>query len=427
MIKGESQMNNYSDFKAAFAQADITPDFQVELIGCYREDSKSQGVLHPLYAQALLLEFCGKRHCLVAIDSLGLTTALSDELRSIIAGELKTEISCVMLCFSHTHSAPAPLSPVNGEKYLHLMFDRIRQSVAEAAEKLQPCKVGCAMGKTEIGENRRDGCTVVDKRLGALKITDSAGVPLAVVLRVTAHANILMSGYNGISSDYFGIAREKLREYFRCPVMLIQGAAGNVKPAGVDKILGGRIPDLDRISGLLLNSAKQLEFNAAEISSLLMYSRDFDYCSDVPSQSEAERIADEAKAVCGIDGTEWLSECARLRKSGITEQIQKGKIQFFSLNDFCLCGVPDEIFCEISLEASERTHAPHLFLNGYTNGCTGYLPHSEEWVKGGYETLYSYLQYYKFHGHVLPFRQDTAERIVKLVCREWEHMHRHEE
>lgn len=415
-------MNNYNNFKAAFAQANITPDFQVELIGCYREDSKSQGVLHSLYAQVLILEFCGKRHCLVAIDSLGLTTGLSDELRSMIAGQLKTDISCVMLCFSHTHSAPAPLSPVNGERYFHLMCDRIQQSVAEATHKLQPCKAGWAMGETEIGENRRGGCTVVDKRLGALKITDSSGLPFAVVLRVTAHANILMSGHNEISSDYFGVAREKLREYFHCPVMLIQGAAGNIKPTGVDKILGGGIPDLNRISGLLLNSAKQLQFNAAEVSSLLMYSRDFDYYSDVPFKMEAERIADEAKALCGIDGKEWLSECARLRKSGINEQVRKGKIYFFSLNSFCLCGVPDEIFCEISIEASERTHAPYLFLNGYTNGCTGYLPHSEEWVKGGYETLYSYLQYYKFHGHVLPFKQDTAERIVKLVCHEWEKM-----
>lgn len=420
-------MNNYCDFKAAFAQADITPDFQVELIGCYREDSKSQGVLHSLYAQALILEFCGRRYCLAAVDSLGLTTALSDELRSMIAGQLKTDISCVMLCFSHTHSAPAPLSPVNGERYFHLMCDRIQQSVAEAAEKLQPCKAGWAMGGTEIGENRRDGCTTVDKRLGALKITDSSGLPLAVVLRVTAHANILMSGHNEISSDYFGLAREKLREYFHCPVMLIQGAAGNVKPVGVDKILGGSIPDLGRISGLLLNSAKQLQFDVTEVSSLLMYSTGFDYCSDVPSQMEAQRIADEAKALCGIDGSEWLGECERLRKSGIAEQVQRGKIYFFSLNGVCLCGVPDEIFCEISLEASERAQAPYLFLNGYTNGCTGYLPHSEEWVKGGYETLYSYLQYYKFHGHVLPFRQDTADRMVKLVCREWERMQRHEE
>jgi hypothetical protein len=37
-------------YQAAFSQVDITPNFQVELIGCNREDNRSQGVLHPLHA-----------------------------------------------------------------------------------------------------------------------------------------------------------------------------------------------------------------------------------------------------------------------------------------------------------------------------------------------------------------------------------------
>ena len=417
-------MNKENYCKAAFSQVDITPDFQVELIGCSRPDSKSHGVLHHLYAQMLLLEFGGKYYCLTAIDSLGLTTSLSYELRLIIAAELKTDISNIMLCFSHTHSAPAPLSPVNGERYFQLMCSQIKKCAAGMKENLRPCKAGWALTDTEIGENRRDGCTAVDKRLGALMIADYAdGQPLAVVLRVTAHANVLMHENDKVSSDYFGIAREKLHEYFHCSVMLIQGAAGNIKPAGVDKILGGNIPDLYRIADVLLNSAKQLQFDTAKVSSLQMYTKDIDYCSDVPSAEEAKQIAETAKRLFGIDGSNWLTECERLRNSGVAFQVQKSKIHFFYLNGGCFCGVPDEIFCEISLEASGRVHSPYLFLNGYTDGCTGYLPHGEEWVKGGYETLYSYLDYYKFHGHVMPFRQDTADRIVKLVCSEWEQNH----
>ncbi|MGL6198560.1 MAG: hypothetical protein ACRC3H_06455 [Lachnospiraceae bacterium] len=74
-----------------------------------------------------------------------------------------------------------------------------------------------------------------------------------------------------------------------------------------------------------------------------------------------------------------------------------------------------EIFCELSLSVSKQTNNPLLFFNGYTNGCTGYLPHSEEWLKGGYETHGSYLIYYVFHGHVMPFQEDTADRLVKTV------------
>jgi hypothetical protein len=409
--------------KAAFSQVDITPDFQVELIGGYRPDSKSQGVLHPLYAQLLVLEFQGKKHCLIAIDSLGLTTALADKLRSILAAELGTDVSGVMLCFSHTHSAPAPLSPINGQRYYRLLCDKMKKCAAGITGRLRPCKAGWAATDTEIGENRRDGCTEVDRRLGALKIVDAVtGDPIAVILRVTAHANILMHSNNKISSDYFGVARPKLQGHFSCPVMLIQGAAGDVKPAGVDKALGGHIPDLDRISDILLFSAEQLAFDVTEVSALRMYGRSISYRSDVPSETEAKQIAEDAKRLCGIDGSAWLKECEKQRKSGVTVQTQKGNVQFFCLNDGCFCGVPEEIFCEISIEASRRANTPYFFLNGYTNGCTGYLPHSLEWAKGGYEILYSYLQYYPFHGHVMPFRRDTADQLVELVCDEWRHM-----
>lgn len=416
-------MNNTDNFKAFFAQTDITPDFQVELIGCYRQDSKSHGVLHKLCAQVLIMESGNEKCCLITIDSLGWTTALSDKLRSVIAKQLGISASCVMVCFSHTHSAPAPLSPINGERYFSFACNQVKKCVAEAFEKLQPCKAGWAMANTQIGENRRNGCTAVDDRLGALKITNYVtGSPVAVILRITAHANVLMDCNNKISSDYFGVARKKLQDYFHCPVILIQGAAGNIKPAGVNKISGGNMQDLDRISDILLDSARKLRFNTAEINDMRMYSKSLYYYSDVPSEKESRQIADGAKRLFGIDGTQWLKECERLRKAGIAVQAKGGEIQFFYLNGGCFCGVPDEIFCEISLEASKRVHAPYLFLNGYTNGCTGYLPHSEEWAKGGYETLYSYLQYYKFHGHVMPYRQDTAENIIKLVCGEWTKM-----
>ena len=89
-------MNDKTKCKAAFSQIDITPDFPVELIGCFREDNRSNATLHPLYAQVLLFECHDIRCCLITIDSLGLTTALSDELRTKIANVLAiTQINVI--------------------------------------------------------------------------------------------------------------------------------------------------------------------------------------------------------------------------------------------------------------------------------------------------------------------------------------------
>ena len=410
-------MNDQNECKAAFSQTDITPDFPVEMIGCYRKDDTPDGVLHPLYAQILLFERRTVRCCLIAIDSLGFTTALSDELRSKAAAALKTDASNIMLNFSHTHSAPAPLSNLNGQRYFMLVCERIGACLKDAISKLTPCRAAWTIGKAGIAENRRDGCSAVDDRLGALQVTDGESkAPIMTLLRVCAHANTLMTKSGKLSSDYIGLAREKISARMGCPVMIVQGAAGNLKPAGVDAIYGGEPSDTERIAEALARSAARLAFDAGEITRLAMREKEIELYSDVPTEEQAARIAGDS----GMDATNWLNECARLRKDGIAEQTVREPLQFLFLNEGCLCGVPDEIFCEPALDAAARAKTPYLFLNGYTNGCTGYLPHKEEWVKGGYETFFSYLDYYPFHGHVLPFRKDTADRLVGTVLNVWD-------
>lgn len=405
-----------SNCKAAVSQTDITPDFPVEMIGAYREDNKAYGVHYPLSAQIVLFENKNAHYCLITIDSLGLTTALSNELRNKAAKALDTVSSNIMLNFSHTHSAPAPMSPLNGRRYFLLLCEKVISGIDDALGKLQPCFVSWAVDETEIGENRREGCSAVDKRLGALQIVNAVTQqPMAMLLRVCAHANILMSHSSKLSSDYFGAAREKISKQFDCPVMLMQGAAGNIKPVGVDKIAGGNEADVERIANDLLQSAMKLRFTPKRVTHLRMMEKEIPMYSDVPQEDEARRIAEKS----GMDAAGWLNECERLRKNGETTQVQSNSIHFLFLNEGCICGVPDEIFCELSISVSKQTDNPLLFFNGYTNGCTGYLPHREEWLKGGYETHDSYLIYHEFHGHVMPFQEDTADRLVKTVIEVW--------
>lgn len=198
-----------------------------------------------------------------------------------------------MLNFSHTHSAPCPDSrALNGELYFNFMCEQIMQCVENAKKKLIPCKGGWSLTTTNIGDNRRDGCTIVDNRLGALKLVDSKSrKPIVVILRITAHANILMGNNQLISSDYFGAARQSLQNYFSCPVMIIQRAAGNIKPIGVDKMHGGNISDINRIVDILKDSATELYFDIQDIVDIQMLSKKIKHYSDVPTETEALKIS----------------------------------------------------------------------------------------------------------------------------------------
>ena len=66
--------------RLGFAEADITPEKPAELVGFYRPDNLSRGVLKPLKAQAAVWE-AGERCCLITIDSIGFTKELTNELR----------------------------------------------------------------------------------------------------------------------------------------------------------------------------------------------------------------------------------------------------------------------------------------------------------------------------------------------------------
>lgn len=410
------------DYKVAFSEIDITPNFQVELIGCYREDNESKGVLHSLKAQVLLIKEQKTYFCLITIDLIGLTTQLSNELRDRVSAELGTNKANVMLNFSHTHAGPDAddFSALNGEKYFKYLCNQVLKCVHEARKEFLEFKVAWALTETDIGENRREGCEFVDKRLGALRFIDkNNGKIIATILRVTAHANILMNDENSISGDYFSVAREKLKSLFLSPVMLIQGAAGNVKPKGVDTIRGGEYADINRIVDVLIKSASNLEFKLEEAKNIEMLSYDIEYISDVPDEEMAELISSEAYEKCNIQGKDWVNACKNLREKGINTQKKVGEVQFFKINNGCFCGVADEIFTEISYEVQKSTNNPFVFFNGYTNGCSGYIPTKSEWSKGGYETLYSFLIFYPYHGHVMPYREDTSERLVEFIRKKW--------
>ena len=102
--------------------------------------------------------------------------------------------------------------------------------------------------------------------------------------------------------------------------------------------------------------------------------------------------------MAGIDGTGWLKEVQRLQGLHIKKQFADVEIQYFCINDGCLCGAANETMCRMALDVTDKAGNPLLLFGGYTNGCSSYLPTAEEYDKGGYEVLWSNLIYYSYHG-----------------------------
>lgn len=410
--------------RMGYAEVDITPTKPMETVGFGREDNMSRGILKPLLAQVSLWEEEGLG-CLITIDSLGFTKELTDVLRDCVSGVLQITVDKVMVCFSHCHSAP---NAGVEKEYYDMVCGRIEGAVINAREKLCEVCVDWGNAKVAIGVNRRQKTEPLDKRAGVLKVCNvGSGAWELLILRVTAHCNVLKADNYMISPDYFGEIREKFKSQYGCPIMIIQGSAGNIAPKYFQS---GQTP-VDATGELYIRSRNGLEDMAFEVltkvapvieqirvenaAKLSMYSKHLILSADVPDLDSAKKIAEDAKRYCGIDGKSWLEEVKRLQECGITRQREDVEVQYFKIGEWCLCGVPYELMEEFAVRAEEKKQDEFFYLNGYTNGCLSYFPMEEEFDRGGYEVYWSMLIYYIYFNRVFPFEREAATKLLEFV------------
>lgn len=431
--------------KIGYGERDITPECPITMIGFYRADNLSKGILDKLYTQCALFSYDNEYSCVITIDSIGFTIEDSNYLRDIVGKFLKITRDKIMICFSDTHSAPN-----NGieRSYFDFICCKTLEAVNEATADMNVVKAIWGSFETNIGENRRGEKNILDKRAGILKISDSkSGDTKLILLRVTAHANILSSDNYFISADYFGAARKFLKEKYNCNIMITQGASGNVRPLYRQKNSdfleiysyeaslvqsNKNIPPFEAIEMInktvyeLYNGIDKIIHSIVpeEIYRIKMFSKIKRFYSDVPSLEKANKILIEAKEEAGIDGSSWLEEVKKLNNSKITEQYTDIEIQYFILNNGCFCGIPEEIMCETALETVKKLKNNHIYLGGYTNGCNGYFPTYEEFLKGGYEVVWSYLIYYIYHGRVSSLRKESADILVDTIVSQFKNLHK---
>lgn len=427
-----------------FHQEDITPQKPVQLVGYdARPDNRSRGIMHTLTAQTLVWKTKAETGCLITIDSLGFTVDLTNNLRKKIADILNTKPGKIMVCFSHTHAAPnAALEP----EYYQSVCEKIAASANQAIKNLFPSQAAWGIAENTIGVNRRGSKHPIDDRLGVLKICDAKhGNLKVIILRVTAHANVLMPDNYQISPDYFGTTRDMLVRKYGCKVMLIQGAAGNVRPkfrqenadfleihpaqaaelkiseAMKREYFNQSMKSLENMANAIYEAVEHVIDNIAArpIEVISMFSVKRTFYADVPAMDQAKQIADEALKNAGIDGSHWLQEVERLLQEDIKQQSSDVEIQYFVLDNGCLCGIPNEAMSEIAVEIMKKASSPYIFFNGYTNGCSSYLATADEYDQGGYEVIWSNLLYYPYHKRVMSFNRDTAQKLADNIVNSW--------
>ncbi|HDX9659267.1 alkaline ceramidase [Bacillus toyonensis] len=412
--------------KVGVCKVDITPPLGIDFIG-YHRDTGINNIEERIYGTIFVFEKDVIKTVFISIDNIGMLVEDTNFIRERVASRLHVPFERITVVYTHTHSGPETVGddPLV-QSYKTLLVNNVVHGAVTANNNLKLCEVGWSVTTGNIGVNRRERTSdgkakmgtniegVVDKRIGMLAIRDVETKELSgVVIFCTAHPNVLKGDSDVLSADYPGMTRELLEKIVNCPVIIVQGAAGNVNA----KYRGSR-EALNQmaymLSGHVLTMLPTVTYspivNVRTVSSTMQMK-----LKDIPEIDEIQKMAQLAEKQWGVNADEWLAIVLEKYEQGMRRLSIDLEVQLFQVNDGIFSGIPMEPFSETALEMKEILQNELAFFGGYMNGYIGYLPTKEEFSYGGYEVELSPVVYGPVTNLLMPPEENTAELVVKRV------------
>ena len=373
-------------FKAGAARRDITPREPVPMWGYgARHDALSAGILDPLYAVALVIQAGDKK---VAIVGLDLGRSPAERSLQVIRKRIKDQagIEYSFIGGSHSHHTPVlELSDEPGKgkgrfdaslRYYKQMEDGIVEAVLEANSKLTPAKIGTGTVQLEAyNRNRQTKITpkASDRELAVLRLDDTAGKPIAILVNFTAHPTMISAATLKFSADYVGAMKEMVQKETGAAVIFMQGAAGDQSVnEGLNKgyqVFGQALGrEVVKVAGGI--ATQEVAHPSIEVNE-----DRFKFSPRIDLSNPLVRIAYE-KAFFPELIPNFVDEYADGVRPRLTVALLNGEI--------ALVGVSGEFFSNHSIRLKERARVKQLFFFGYTNGYHQYFPTVEAVAEGGY-------------------------------------------
>ena len=367
-----------ADLRAGAAVADMTPPqsmWTVRMIGWDDPNQLPTGVHDPLLAKVLVLDNGQVRLALVTIDLLMVSMELRREVVARLPAAAGISPDRLLICASHTHSAPGGLlSSDLGQQLLGTyqpamvgyMAAKIAGAVGAAAAGLAPAKVGWASGQVaDIAFNRRSwaGNTLVNSTVATLRVDTAAGKPLAVLVNIGVHPVYVGEENRLLSADFVGYLVRQVERTRGGVAMFANDGQGDQDPKLGTNGKMGAAPGY-------------------------AYAKRF-----------GERLGREAARIAG--GAVMRRQVALGSILGSFETppptLPIGPTELplmaFRVGDVLLLGIPGEPTAELALEMRRQAYALGFrmpLVLGLANDMVAYILQKPDFEKGGYEAETSF-------------------------------------
>ena len=400
------------------ATADITPPPGVPMGGYGARTDSAAGTLDALTCRVVVASDEGVSLALVALDLVYVATPWATPLRARIARALGGDAAGVLIAATHTHAGPAVFrSAVVESAELRAYEDRLAALVeaTAVAAATQQRPVDLALGEAPVpgvAANRRDPAAAIDTSVRVLVARSAAASCAGVIAVFGCHPTVLPSANLLYSRDLFGAAVDAAEQRLGVPVVLFNGAAGDVSTRFTRR---DQSPAEVRRLGLLLGDGiVRAAATATPLASAPLAARvddvPVDLCETPSAESAQERVATAAKQL--EDGGVGEANVGERRRAaaqleGALAQLfmathggaagilghrpRQATLQLLRLGGCDLVAVPGELLSGVGGAVRAARRRPTLLV-GYANDYLGYFVPPADAARGGYEALMAFLE-----------------------------------
>lgn len=416
--------------QVGIASVDFTPRIGLPLMGNFRDDYLARGVHDPLRAKAMVFaDAQGRKAALLALDVCMLDRRNVALLRRVVGEQSSVPAENVLVCATHTHSAPAPFPKfllgldfapfaADAESFLR----KAAGAVALADRDLSEAQL--RLGRSEEPRlafnrrlRRRDGSTQMnwealqpgfdpdqvegawgpaDPQMTCL-VVQRPGKPSGAIVNYGLHPAILAGDNWLYSADYPGQMAAAL-ERIQGPgftSLFVNGCCGNVNHVDYRDPQQGRGYGMtERVGYMLAAAASEAIRTAVPLSGdCVAVARDTVALDRIPigekERQRCEAVLEEARGrpmqglVDGLPDVHF----AEVRLGMYARQHEPDRVEVIALRlgEAAVAGLPGEVFCELGMRLKRAAPTPHLLVAELCGDAIGYLPTRESFAQGGYE------------------------------------------
>lgn len=414
-------------FRAGTAAVDITPTTLPVIVNGGFLERQADQVHDRLMSRALVVDDGAFRLAVVVVDNLMMEQELADEAKRLAHAATGIPMSQMLIAATHTHSAPSVMACLGSRAdphYTEMLPGLIARSIQQAAESLQPARVGWTVvrayalnhcrrwifrpdrlgldpfGQRNVRAMMHPGhestdhvgpAGPADPDLGLLSLQSLEGQPIAVLANFATH----YKGAPAVSADFFGRFGDALAARIGAdgadrPLvgMMSQGTSGD--SMWMDYARPRNDPGLDGYTEAVVELAAEAyaQIEHHDHVSLAMAERRVRLNRRQPDQERlaaarqvAQRLQDEQRLP--RDRPEvYALEAIHLHERPELELT----LQAVRIGQLGLTALPNEVYGITGLKIKARSPLEPTFNITVANGAAGYIPPPEQFALGGYTT-----------------------------------------